>query len=77
MKVLHPYLTFAKRVFKKKLGLYLDFEKIARFSPKIAIFSKSAIFSISKKLIIWHKTIELFMLNDQIWYDLEVWFRCI
>ena len=53
-KVLHSYITLAKRPFKK-IGFYLDFEKIAGFSPKIAIFSKSANFSISKKLIVWQK----------------------
>ena len=40
MKVLHSYLTFAKRAFKKKSAFYLNFEKIARFEPKIAIFAK-------------------------------------
>ena len=61
-------------VLKKKLAFYLDFEKIAGLELKIAIFSKTAIFAISKKQIIWHKTIELFMVNYQIWYDLEDWF---
>ena len=63
-------------LFKKKLAFYLDFEKIAGLGLKIAIFSKTAIFAISKKQIIWHKTIELFMVNYQIWYDLDDWFKC-
>ena len=59
---------------KKKSAFYLDLEKIAGLELKIAIFSKTAIFTISKKLIIWHKTIELITVNYQIWYDLEDWF---
>ena len=70
-KVLHSYLTFAKRVFLKKSAFYLQFEKRARKGIKIAIFSTTALFEISKKQIIWHKTIELFMFNYQIWYGLE------
>ena len=38
--------------------------------------AKNSYFAISKKQIIWHKTIELFMVNCQIWYDLEDWFKC-
>ena len=57
--------------FKKRLAFYLNFEKIAGLGIKIAIFSKIAIFEISKKLIIWHKTIEYYsLLNtkyDMIW----------
>ena len=75
--MLHSYLTFAKRVFlKKRIAFYLDFEKIAGLGIKIAIFSKTAIFAISKKTTIWYKTIELFMVNYQILYDLEDWFKC-
>ena len=77
MKVVHSYLTFVKRVFqKKKSAFYLHFGKIAGLGLKIAIFSKTAIFAISKKLIIWNKNIELYMINNQIWYDLEDWFKC-
>ena len=47
----------------KNSAFYLDFEKIAGLELKIAIFSKTAIFAISKKQIIWHKTIELFIVN--------------
>ena len=63
-------------VLKKNSAFYLDFEKKAGSELKIAIFSKTAIFAISKKLIIWYKTIELFIVNYQIWYDLEDWFKC-
>ena len=76
IKDIHYYLIFAKRVFKKNSAFYLDFEKRAGLALKIAIFSKTAIFAISKKQITWHKTIELFMVNDQIWYDLGDWFTC-
>ena len=34
MKVLHSYLTFAKRAFKKKLGFYLHFEKKSNLALK-------------------------------------------
>ena len=51
-------------------------KKIAGLGIKSAILSKTAIFAISKKQIIWHKTIELFMVNYQIWYDLDDWFKC-
>ena len=71
-----PILLLQNECFKKKLAFYLDFEKIAGLGLKIAIFSKTAIFEISKKQIIWHKTIELFMVNYQIWYDLDDWFKC-
>ena len=60
----------------KKSAFYLDFEKRARLALKIAIFSKTPIFENSKKQIIWHKTIELFMINYQIWYDWDDWFKC-
>ena len=65
--------------FKKKSAFYLDFEKTQKRAGlvlKIAIFSKTAIFAISKKQNIWHKTIELFMVNYQIWFDLDDWFKC-
>ena len=38
------------------------------------VSQKQLFFAISKKQIKWHKTIELFMVNYQIWYDLEDWF---
>ena len=68
-------LLLQNECFKKNSGFYLDLEKIAGLELKIAIFSKTAIFAISKKLIIWKK-IELYMINNQIWYDLEDWFKC-
>ena len=40
-----------------------DLDKIAILSANLALFSKTAIFAISKKQIVWHKTIELFMVN--------------
>ena len=64
-------------ILKKKSALYLDFEKRARLALKIAILSKSAIFAISKKQIIWYKNIELVKANCKIWYDLEDWFQCL
>ena len=39
--------------------------------------TNKAIFAISRKLIIWYKTIELSMVNYQIWYDLGDWFKCL
>ena len=64
-------------ILKKKSALYLDFEKRARLALKIAILSKSAIFAISKKQIIWYKNIELVKANCKIWYDLGDWFQCL
>ena len=73
-----PILLLQNECLKKKSVFYLDFEmkKIAGLGLKIAIFSKTAIFAISKKLILWYKTIELFMVNYKILYDLEDWFKC-
>ena len=51
-KDLHCYLTFTKQVFLKKSAFFLDFEKNAGFENEIAIFSKTAIFVITKKQII-------------------------
>ena len=47
-KVLHSYLTFAKRVFKKKSGFYLQFEKRAGKGIKRAIFSKQLFLQLAK-----------------------------
>ena len=69
-------LLLQNECFKKNSAFYLDLEKIAGLELKIAIFSKTAIFAISKKKIIWYTTIELYIINNQIWYDLEDWFKC-
>ena len=42
-------LLLQNECFKKKSAFYLDLEKIAGLELKIAIFSKTAIFAISKK----------------------------
>ena len=55
-------LLLQNECFKKNSAFYLDLEKIAGLELKIAIFSKTAIFAISKKKIIC--------------YDLEDWFKC-
>ena len=50
-KVLHSYLTFAKRAFKKKTGFYLDLKKNPNFglkSAKIHIFFKKIQTLVSK-----------------------------
>ena len=67
---------FWKTNVLKKISALSWFCKKAGLGIKIAIFSKTDIFEISKKQIIWHKTIELFMVNYQIWYDMEDWLKC-
>ena len=44
-------LLLQNECFKKNSAFYLDLEKIAGLELKIAIFSKTAIFAISKKYI--------------------------
>ena len=67
---------FCKTSVLKKISVLSSFWKNSRIRAKNSYIFKTAIFAICKKLIIWNKNIELYMINNQIWYDLEDWFKC-